>query len=177
MGLYKIGTSAPTMHERAWIANSAEVIGEVRIADGVSVWSTAVIRGDNEPIEIGSRSNVQEGAILHSDPGFPLTIGEDVTVGHRAVLHGCSIGNGSLIGIGAIVLNGARIGQGCLVGAGALVTEGKDFPDFSLIVGSPARLAKQLTSEQVKSLKESALHYVENGRRFDSELKPVQGGI
>lgn len=174
MALYKIGESTPQKHPGAWVSASAEVVGDVRLGANVSVWSNAVIRGDNEPIVIGSGSNVQEGSILHSDPGYALTIGDDVTVGHGAILHGCTIGDGSLIGIGAIVLNGARIGRGCLVGAGALVTEGKAYPDFSMIVGAPARLVKQLSPEQIESLKRNAAHYVENGRRFRDELALVE---
>jgi carbonic anhydrase/acetyltransferase-like protein (isoleucine patch superfamily) len=174
MALYRIGNSTPNKHPAAWVSASAEVSGNVRLEASVSVWFTAVIRGDNEPISIGSRSNVQEGAILHSDPGYPLTIGDDVTVGHRAVLHGCTVGDGSLIGIGAIVLNGARIGRSCIVGAGAVVTEGKAFPDFSIIVGTPARVTKQLSPEQVESLKANAAHYVENARRFKADLAVVE---
>jgi carbonic anhydrase/acetyltransferase-like protein (isoleucine patch superfamily) len=175
MALYRIGEITPNKHPRAWVSDSAEVIGDVRLEPNVSVWSTAVIRGDNEPIAIGSRTNIQEGAILHSDPGHPLTIGEDVTVGHRATLHGCTIGDGSLIGIGAVVLNGARIGRGCLVGAGAIVTEGKTYPDYSMIVGAPAKLVKQLSPEQVESLKGNAANYIENARRFRDELALVEG--
>ncbi len=174
MALYRIGKSTPNKHPAAWVSASAEVLGDVWLEDSVSVWSTAVIRGDNEPIFIGSRSNVQEGAILHSDPGYPLTIGEDVTVGHRAMLHGCTIGDGSLIGIGAIVLNGARIGRSCLIGAGALVTEGKTFADFSVVVGTPARLVKQLSPEQAETIKKNAAHYVANGQRFRAELALIE---
>jgi len=174
MALYRIGKSTPNKHPNAWVSASAEVLGDVWLEDGVSVWPTAIIRGDNEPIFVGSRSNVQEGAILHSDPGYPLTVGNDVTVGHRATLHGCTVGDGSLIGIGAIVLNGACLGRGCLVGAGSLVTEGKTFPDFSMVVGTPAKLVKQLSQEQVESLMKNAAHYVANSRRFRAELTLVE---
>lgn len=174
MALYRIGKSVPHKHSTAWVAASAEVIGDVRLEDHVSVWPQAVIRGDNEPIIVGSGSNIQDGSILHSDPGYALIIGSSVTVGHRAMLHGCTIGDGSLIGIGAIVLNGARIGRSCLVGAGALVTEGKVFPDSSMIIGSPARVARALSLEEIEALKENAAYYVTNGQRFKTDLSLVE---
>ena len=138
--LYQLDEFSPRLAEGAWVAESAEVIGNVELAEGASVWFGAILRGDNEPIRIGKGSNVQDGSVLHSDPGFPLTLGEDVTVVHMVMLHGCTVGDGSLIGIGAIVLNGAKIGKGCLVGAGALITENKEFPDGSMILGSPGWL-------------------------------------
>ena len=172
MPLYQLGDSAPRTagDGRFWIAPGAHLVGDVRMGEDVSVWFGAVIRADNEPIRIGARSNIQDLSVLHSDPGSPLTIGEGVTVGHKATLHGCTIGDNSLIGIGAIVLNGARIGANSLVGAGALVTEGKVFPDGVLIVGAPARAVRELTAEQIEGLKRSAEHYVANGRRFAQDL-------
>ena len=143
-----------------------------RLAD-TSVWFGAVLRGDTEVIRVGRGSNIQENAVVHADIGFPVLIGENVTVGHQVMLHGCSIGDGSLIGIQAVVLNGAKIGKHCLVGAGALVTEGKEFPDGSMIIGSPAKVVRQLTPEQMAGLDRSAEHYVENARRFRSGLKKI----
>ena len=150
MAVYELDGIRPSLADSTWVAESAEVIGNVSLAEDTGVWSGVVIRGDNEPVTIGAATNIQEAAVLHSDRGSPLTIGRDVTVGHKAMLHGCTIGDGSLIGIGAIVLNNARIGRSCLVGAGALVTEGKEFPDGSLIVGSPARAVRALTPEQIE---------------------------
>jgi carbonic anhydrase/acetyltransferase-like protein (isoleucine patch superfamily) len=145
-------------------------MGNVELGDDASVWFGAVVRGDTEVIRIGKRTNIQDTSVLHADVGKPLTIGDDVTVGHQVMLHGCTIGDGSLIGIGAVVLNGARIGKGCLVGAGALVTEGKEFPDGSMIIGSPAKAVRELTAEQRQGLLMSAAHYVENARRFKTGL-------
>jgi len=149
------------------------VMGNVALADDASVWFGAVLRGDTETIRIGRRSNIQDMSVLHADVGMPLTVGEDVTVGHQVMLHGCTIGDGSLIGIGAVVLNGAIIGKGCLVGAGSLVTEGKEFPDGSMILGSPAKVVRQLTPEQMEGLRMSAQHYVGNARRFGAGLKKI----
>ena len=149
------------------------MIGRVRLAPDVGIWFGAVLRGDNEPIEIGERSNIQEGAMLHTDSGFPLTIGPGVTVGHHAILHGCTVGADSLIGMGATVLNGARIGARCLVGANALVTEGKGFPDGSLIVGAPAKAVRELDAAAIEGLRESAARYVSNWRRFAAGLRRV----
>ncbi len=178
MPIYALDDHAPTLPEAGsyWIAPDAHVIGRVRLAIDVGIWFGAVLRGDNEPIEIGERSNVQEGAMLHADPGFPLTVGADVTVGHHAILHGCTVGAGSLIGMGATVLNGARIGAGCLVGANALVTEGKVFPDGSLIVGSPAKVIRELDAEAIEGLRKSALGYVANWRRFNAGLQRLDPG-
>src|ERR1700710_1449472 len=170
MALYQLDEFSPRLAEGAWVAESAEVIGNVELAEGASVWFGAILRGDNEPIRIGKGSNVQDGSVLHSDPGFPLTLGEDVTVVHMVMLHGCTVGDGSLIGIGAIVLNGAKIGKGCIVGAGALVTEGKKFPHGSVIIGSPAKVVRQLTPEQIEGLKRSAKHYVDNAKRFTAGM-------
>lgn len=152
-----------------YIAANATVIGDVRLGDASSVWFHAVVRGDNDRITIGERSNVQDAAILHTDPGLPLVVGNGVTIGHRATLHGCRVGDGTLIGIGATVLNGARIGAGSLLGAHALVTEGKEFPDGVLIIGSPARVARDLTPEEIEGLSASARIYVDNARRFRSQ--------
>ncbi|MDI7774189.1 gamma carbonic anhydrase family protein [Asticcacaulis sp. EMRT-3] len=172
MATYRLGDKTPVLPagERYWIAPSAEVIGDVHLGEDASIWFGAVARADNEPMIIGARSNIQDGAVLHSDPGSPLVIGCDVTVGHKAVLHGCTVGDGSLIGIGAVVLNGAVIGADSIVGAGALVPEGKVFPDGVLLLGQPARVARDLTPEQIGQLRHSAAHYVRNGRRFRRDL-------
>ena len=155
-----------------WIAPGALVIGRVILRRNASVWFNAVLRGDNEPIEIGENSNVQDGAVLHTDPGSPLTLGRDVTVGHLAMLHGCEVGEGSLIGIGAVVLNGAKIGKGCLIGAKALIGEGKQIPDGSLVVGAPGRVVRTLDDEARAQLTLSATRYVRNWRRYAAGLKP-----
>jgi carbonic anhydrase/acetyltransferase-like protein (isoleucine patch superfamily) len=171
MALYEVDGLAPKVAATAWVADSAQVIGNVELGEDASVWFGVVIRGDHtEPIRIGRGSNIQEACVLHADPGQPLTIGEHVTIGHKAMVHGCTIGDGSLIGIGAVVLNGAKIGKHCLVGAGALVTEGKEFPDGSLIVGSPAVVRRALSPEQIAGLLASAQHYVANARRFRKGL-------
>lgn len=175
MPIYSLDGIEPKFEDAAtnWIAPDAVLIGRVGVGRNAGIWFGAVIRGDNEPIEIGADSNVQEHTVMHTDPGFPLTIGRGCTIGHRAMLHGCTIGDNSLIGMGAIVLNGARIAPNSLVGAGALVTEGKEFPERSLIVGSPAKAVRTLDDAAVERLKSSAAHYVANGRRFLSGLKPV----
>jgi carbonic anhydrase/acetyltransferase-like protein (isoleucine patch superfamily) len=172
MPLYVLDGTAPEFEapDSNWIAPDATIIGKVRIGSNVGVWFGSVIRGDNEPIVIGADTNVQEHSVMHTDPGCPLTIGAGCTIGHRAILHGCTIGDNSLIGMGAIVLNGAVIGRNCLVGAGALVTEGKMFPDNSLIVGSPAKVVRTLDEEAIEGLRRSAAHYVENARRFKAGL-------
>ena len=175
MPIYELDGQAPELPGagRFWVAPDAHVIGRVRLGADVGVWFGAVLRGDGEPLEVGERSNVQEGAMLHADPGFPLTIGADVTVGHHAILHGCTVGAGALIGMGATVLNGARIGAGCIVGANALVTENKEFPDNSLIVGAPAKTVRTLDGAAAEKLRASALHYVANWRRFAAGLKRI----
>jgi carbonic anhydrase/acetyltransferase-like protein (isoleucine patch superfamily) len=173
MATYSLNDKKPQIAQDAWIADSAQVIGDVKLGEKSSVWFGAIIRADNEPMLIGAGSNVQESAVLHSDSGFPLTVGENVTVGHQVMLHGCTIGDGTLIGIGAIVLNGAKIGKNCLVGAGALVTEGKVFPDGSLIVGSPAVVKRELNSQQIEGLIQSAKHYQNNAARFTSVLQRI----
>jgi carbonic anhydrase/acetyltransferase-like protein (isoleucine patch superfamily) len=174
MALYEFNGIAPMVADSVWVAGSAEVIGRVELAEDVSIWFGTVIRADqSEPVRIGRGSNIQDSCVLHSDPGKPLTVGEDVTVGHRVVLHGCTIGDGSLVGIGAVILNGAKIGKQCLVGAGALVTEGKEFPDGSLIVGSPATVKRMLNPQQIAGLLQTAKHYVGNARRFKNTLRRI----
>jgi carbonic anhydrase/acetyltransferase-like protein (isoleucine patch superfamily) len=173
MAVYSLDGVTPMVPTSAWIAENAQVVGNVELAADVNVWFGVVIRGDNETIRIGERTNIQDGSVLHSDHGRPLTIGADVTVGHQVMLHGCTIGDGSLVGIGAVVLNGARIGKGCIVGAGALVTEGKEFPDGSMILGSPAKVVRSLSDQQRQGLLDSAHHYVENAQRFQRGLVRV----
>lgn len=175
MPVYALDGQLPQFDDQAsaWLAPDATLIGRVRIGRNVGIWFGVVVRGDNEEIAIGDDSNVQENTVMHTDIGFPLTVGKGCTIGHRAMLHGCTIGGNSLIGMGAIVLNGARIGRNSLVGAGALVTEGKEFPDNSLIVGSPAKAVRTLDEKAVEMLKWSAAHYVQNARRFKTGLQPV----
>ncbi|MDO8370418.1 MAG: gamma carbonic anhydrase family protein [Polaromonas sp.] len=173
MAIYKLGDLAPKIHESAWVADSAQVIGHVELAQDSSVWFGAVIRGDTSTIRIGRGSNIQDSSVLHADDGMPLVIGDNVTVGHQVMLHGCTVGDGSLIGIQAVVLNGAKIGKNCLVGAGSLVTEGKEFPDGSMILGSPAKVVRQLSPEQIAGLKMSAQHYVDNARRYQTGFKKI----
>ena len=173
MAVYELEGVAPQIAESAWIADSAQVMGDVQLGADASVWFGTVVRGDTAHITIGEGTNVQDASVLHADEGMPLTIGRHVTVGHQVMLHGCTIGDESLIGIGAIVLNGAKIGKNCLVGAGALVTEGKEFPDGSMIIGSPARVVRQLTPEQIAGLRGSAQHYIHNARRFRAGLRKL----
>ncbi len=173
MAIYQLGDDVPRIAPSAWVADSAQLIGRVELGEDASVWYGAVLRGDNEWITIGARSNVQDGSVLHTDMGSPLNIGADVTIGHQVMLHGCTVGDGSLIGIQAIVLNGARIGRNCLVGAGAVVTEGKEFPDNSLIIGAPAKVLRELSPEQAARLKLSAAGYVRNAGRHRLRLKKI----
>ncbi|QXW19195.1 MULTISPECIES: gamma carbonic anhydrase family protein [Comamonas] len=173
MAVYALDGVEPQIAESAWVADSAQVMGEVHMGADASVWFGTVVRGDTSSITIGEGTNVQDASVLHADLGMPLVIGRHVTVGHQVMLHGCTIGDESLIGIGAIVLNGAKIGKNCLVGAGALVTEGKEFPDGSMIIGSPARVVKQLTAEQMQGLRQSAQHYIDNARRFRVGLRKL----
>jgi carbonic anhydrase/acetyltransferase-like protein (isoleucine patch superfamily) len=173
MPLYALSGKQPTVPDNGFIAPGAHVVGDVQLGARVGVWFGAVIRGDNEPIVIGEDTNIQDGAILHSDPGFPLIIGAKVTIGHRAIVHGCRIGDGTLIGMGAIILNNAVIGRNCLVGAGALVTEGKSFPDGSLIVGSPAKVVRELDASAIEALGLSAINYVTNASRFAKDLQQL----
>ena len=173
MAIYELDGQAPCIAETAWVADSAQVMGSVHLGARSSVWFGATLRGDTEPITVGEGSNIQDGSVLHADYGQPLTVGKNVTVGHMVVLHGCTIGDESLIGIGAVVLNGAKIGRNCLVGAGSLVTEGKEFPDGSMIMGTPAKVVRQLTPEQMQGLRESAKRYVENAQRYKAGLKQL----
>ncbi len=171
MAIYQLEDFVPQVPPSAWVADSAQVIGNVRLGEGSSIWFGAVIRGDTETITVGQGSNVQDLSVLHADVGCPLTIGTNVTVGHQVMLHGCTIGDNSLIGIQSVVLNNAKIGRNCIVGAGSVVTEGKEFPDNSLIIGAPAKVVRTLDAGAVEKLKESAQHYVANGARFASRLK------
>ena len=173
MAVYELDGVAPRLGPGAWVADNAEVIGQVSLGENASVWYGCVIRGDTERITIGRNSNIQDLSVLHADHGKPLTIGDNVTVGHQVMLHGCTVGDGSLIGIQAVVLNGARIGRNCIVGSGSVVTEGKEFPDNSLIIGSPAKVVRMLDDAAARKLAESAAHYVENGRRYRKGLKKI----
>ena len=171
MAIYELDGQAPRLAPSAWVADSAQLIGDVELGEEASVWFGCVVRGDVDAIRIGRGSNIQDASVLHCDAGQPLLVGDYVTVGHHVMLHGCTIGDHSLIGIGAIVLNGARIGKYCLVGAGSLVTEGKEFPDGSLIMGSPAKVVRALGPEQVAGLMLSAQRYIQNARRYRDGLK------
>jgi carbonic anhydrase/acetyltransferase-like protein (isoleucine patch superfamily) len=173
MAIYELDGIVPQIADTAWVADSAEVMGDVVLDSDVGIWFGVVVRGDTAAIRVGAGTNIQDLSVLHADVGTPLTIGSGVTVGHKAMLHGCTIGDDSLIGIGAVVLNNAKIGKGCLVGAGALVTEGKEFPDGSMIIGSPARLVRSLTPEELQGLRSSAEHYVVNAQRFKSTLHKI----
>ncbi len=173
MAVYQLDSLVPDVADSAWVADNAQVMGDVHMAADSSVWFSSVVRGDTATIRIGEGTNIQDGSVLHADVGTPLTIGKHVTVGHMVQLHGCTIGDESLIGIGAVVLNGAKIGKNCLVGAGSLVTEGKEFPDGSMILGSPAKVVRQLTPEQIEGLRRSAQHYVANKNRFKAGLKKI----
>jgi carbonic anhydrase/acetyltransferase-like protein (isoleucine patch superfamily) len=173
MTIYQLGDHAPEIDASAFVADSANLIGKVTLHANASVWFGATIRGDNERITIGENSNVQESAVMHTDMGYPLTVGKNVTIGHQAMLHGCTIGDGALIGIQAVILNGAKIGKGCLVGAGALVTEGKEFPDNMLIIGSPAKAVRELGPDDVARLLGSADSYVQRGQLFKTQLKKI----
>lgn len=173
MAIYELDGNVPQLSEGVYVAESAEVIGKVELHRSANIWPKVVIRGDNDLIQIGESSNVQDASVLHTDPGYPLLIGKNVTVGHQVMLHGCSVSDGSLIGIGAIILNGAKIGKHCLVGAGALVTEGKEFPDGSMIIGSPAKAVKTLSPEQMSSIGKIAGRYVKNSQRYIKTLKKI----
>jgi carbonic anhydrase/acetyltransferase-like protein (isoleucine patch superfamily) len=173
MAIYQLGDLVPDVHPSAYVAESATVIGRVKLEANTTVWSNVTIRGDNDQITIGENSNIQESAVLHTDPGFLLTLGRGVTVGHQVMLHGCTIGDNSLIGIQAVILNNAKIGRNSLVGAGALVTEGKEFPDNSLIIGTPAKVARLLTDDEVANLQSAAASYVQRGQDFKTSLKRI----
>ncbi|MEK9722215.1 MAG: gamma carbonic anhydrase family protein [Rhodospirillaceae bacterium] len=172
--LYTLGDRAPqTAGDDWWVAPNAQVIGDVILETDASVWFNAVLRGDNEPLRIGKGSNVQDGSVLHADPGFPLTLEERVTIGHMVMLHGCTIGAGSLIGIGSIILNGARVGANSLVGAGALIPEGKEFPDGSVIMGAPGRVIRQVGDKEMAMMDHACQHYIDRYKRYKTEMKPV----
>jgi len=173
MAIYQLAQHTPEIHETAFVAESSTVVGKVKMAPHSSVWFNVAIRGDNELISIGENSNVQEGAVLHTDMGYPMEIGKNVTVGHQAMLHGCTIGDGALIGIQAVVLNGAKIGKNCLVGAGALVTEGKQFPDNMLIIGAPAKAVRELSAEDIARMHAGTDSYVARAQQFKSDLKRI----
>jgi carbonic anhydrase/acetyltransferase-like protein (isoleucine patch superfamily) len=175
MSLYELDGKAPELPAdgQYFIAETATVIGNVRLKSNASVWFGSVLRGDNELIEIGEGSNVQDNCTFHTDPGFPLTIGKNCTIGHNVILHGCTIEDGALIGMGSIIMNGARIGKGCVVGAGSIITEGKEFSERSLVVGAPAKAIRSLTPEQVTAMTQGAPHYVSNSKRFKAGLKKV----
>lgn len=172
--LYELDGKAPVHDPRtSWVADSAAVIGDVVLEEDSSVWFGAVVRGDNARIHIGRGSNVQDGAVLHVDPGFPLTLGADVTIGHLVMLHGCTIGAGTLIGIGAVVLNGARIGENCLIGAKALITEGKEIPPRSVVMGAPGKIVRELSDEDLERIRRPAQSYVERMRVYRDSLRPA----
>jgi len=175
MSVYNLGEVAPELpkEDEYWIAPNAAVVGRVILKKNASVWFGATIRGDNDPITIGENSNVQDGSVLHTDTGYPLTIGANVTVGHMVMLHGCTIGDGSLIGIGSIVLNGAKIGKNCLIGANCLITEGKEIPDNSLVMGAPGKVVREISEEQGRTLAGGAMHYVENWKRYRTGLRQI----
>ncbi|MDB5774719.1 MAG: gamma carbonic anhydrase family protein [Herbaspirillum sp.] len=173
MAIFQIGEHIPSVHASAYVVDSADVVGRVRLEAHSSIWFNVVIRGDNDDITIGENCNVQDGAVLHTDAGYPMVLGKNVTVGHRAMLHGCTIGEGALIGIGAVVLNGARIGKNCLVGAGALITEGKEFPDNMLILGSPAKAVRTLAQEDIVRMHAGARGYVTKAQLYKTSLKKI----
>ncbi len=174
MTLYALGDHRPVLHDDTWVAPDANLIGQVVLEEGASVWFGTTIRADHEEIRVGKGSNVQENCVFHIDAGYPLTIGENCTIGHKVMLHGCTIGHTSLIGMGATVLNGAQIGNHCLIGAGALITENKVIPDGSLVMGVPGKVVRALDAEAIKGLEGSARHYQENMRRFRDTLQPVE---
>jgi len=171
--IYSLGDRSPEFKGDYWVADSAMVLGAVVLEHDASVWFNAVLRGDNDVITVGEGSNIQDGSVLHTDPGMPLTIGKGVTVGHKVMLHGCTIGDNSLIGINAVILNGAKIGKNCLIGANSLVPEGKEIPDGSLVMGSPGKVVRELNEAAIKGLTMSAQGYVANYKRFQKELKPL----
>ena len=173
MTLYSLDGKTPQIAADTWVAPDANLIGRIILETAASVWFGCTLRGDNETITIGAGSNVQENTVMHTDLGFPLTIGAGCTIGHKAMLHGCTIGDNSLIGMGATVLNGARIGRNCLIGAGALITEGKEIPDGSLVMGAPGRVIRQMDAAAIDGLRQSALHYQQNMRRFRAGLQAL----
>ena len=174
MSIYQLGEMRPDIHETAWIADDANVIGNVELKEDSSIWFCSTIRGDNEIVVVGQGTNIQENTVMHTDIGFPLTIGENCTIGHKVMLHGCEIGNNTLIGMGAVILNGAKIGDNCLIGAGALITENKVIPDRSLVMGTPGKIVRQLDDAAIARLTQSALNYQENAARFRNKLVRVK---
>jgi carbonic anhydrase/acetyltransferase-like protein (isoleucine patch superfamily) len=175
MTVYSLDGKTPVLPSESnyWIAPNATVIGNVVLKNNASIWFNVTVRGDNDPIEIGENTNIQDGSVLHTDVGMPLIIGKNVTVGHMVMLHGCTIGDNSLIGIGSIILNGAKIGRNCLIGANSLITEGKEIPDNSMVMGAPGKVVRQISEAQIQMLTGSALHYVENWKRYDKGLITV----
>ena len=173
MTIYALGDDTPHLHEDTWVAPDANLIGKVVLENGASVWFGTTIRADHEVIRIGAGSNVQENCVMHIDAGYPLTIGTNCTIGHKVMLHGCTIGDNSLIGMGATILNGAKIGRNCLIGAGALITEGKEIPDGSLVMGVPGKVVRALDEAAAQRIELSALHYQEQMRKFRSTLRPI----
>ncbi|MDQ2092781.1 gamma carbonic anhydrase family protein [Rhodalgimonas zhirmunskyi] len=173
MTLWKLDDQRPQCHEDTWVAPDANLIGNVVLEEGASVWFGATLRGDNEEIRVGRGSNVQENCVFHTDMGYPLSIGANCTIGHKVMLHGCTIGDNSLIGMGATILNGAKIGRNCLIGAGALITENKEIPDGSLVMGAPGKVVRELDGPAISMLKASALHYQDNMRRFRDGLSQM----
>ncbi|HEY5634087.1 MAG TPA: gamma carbonic anhydrase family protein [Burkholderiaceae bacterium] len=173
MAIYQLGDFVPELHAEAWVAPEAQVIGRVRLDAGASVWFGATLRGDNELIWIGEGSNVQDSAVLHTDPGFALTVGRNVLIGHQAMLHGCTVGDGTLIGIQAVVMNGAKIGRNCLIGAGALVTEGKEIPDNSVVLGSPGKVVRQLGENEIARNANGVQRYRQRAAYYRSQLKRI----
>lgn len=171
---YRLGDARVETHPQSWIAPGATLIGKVRLDAGANVWFGAVLRGDNELIHIGENSNVQDGTVMHTDMGYPMTIGKNVTIGHNVMMHGCTVGDCSLIGINSVILNGAKIGKHCLIGANSLIPEGKVIPDGSLVMGSPGKVVRELTEAQKQMLEASAAHYVENARRYARDLAPQE---
>ncbi|SPF81282.1 gamma carbonic anhydrase family protein [Pseudoprimorskyibacter insulae] len=173
MTIYALGDHQPELHEDSWAAPDANLIGKVVLEEGASVWFGSTLRGDNEEIRVGKGSNVQENTVCHTDPGWPLIIGENCTIGHKVMLHGCVIGDNTLIGMGAVILNGAKIGKNCLIGAGALITEKKEIPDGSLVMGAPGKVVRQLDESAIAGMTLSAQRYQENMRRFRKDLREV----
>lgn len=171
--IYQLEDAVPQIHASAWVAENATLAGRITLQKDVSIWFNAVLRAEHAPITVGEGSNIQDGTVCHVDPGMPLTIGRSVTVGHKVMLHGCTIGDESLIGINAVILNGAKIGRHCLIGANSLIPEGKEIPDGSLVMGSPGKIVRTLSEAQIEGLKASAMHYVENGRRYKASLVRV----
>lgn len=173
MAIYELDGVRPSMEGEHWIADSASVMGNVILKKNASVWFNATLRGDNDPITIGENTNIQDGSVLHTDVGVPLTIGRNCTIGHMVMLHGCTVGENTLIGIGSIILNGAKIGKDCLIGANSLITEGKEIPDGSMVMGAPGKVVRELSEQQIMGITGSALHYVENWKRYAKGLKKI----